>query len=379
VLSVSRWYGAERPGEVYRMIALARVALADAGVRDARRHILLVRNIRATRDREQPESVGTLLVSRTPFTDEDRARLRQVSSDLAFEVMFDGGAATDPELTTLIETPDLDAFARAYPINIEPPTDDSPFFFQMLRLRDLADVALMRGGKNQHNMQAVFVLGVLTATVVALGIACVLVPGAVARPRVPLRPVRWHLAYFAAIGLGFMLIEIALMQRLILLLGHPTYGLSVVLFSLLLGGGAGSWLTRHVTVESAPAEARRRLLALVLALAAIGLMTPVAITSLESEATAVRAVSAGVVLFLAGLLMGQAFPLGMRLAAHYERHTLWLWGVNGAMSVCASVLAIVIALSWSISAAFWTGAAAYALALLAAWKIPTGLAKDVRA
>ena len=117
---------------------------------------------------------------------------------------------------------------------------------------------------------------------------------------------------------------------------------------------------------------------LVIALAAIGLVTPLAITSLETQATIVRAVSAGVVLFLAGLLMGQAFPLGMRLAAGHERHTLWLWGVNGAMSVCASVLAIVIALSWSISAAFWTGAAAYALALLAAWKMPTELAKDAR-
>ena len=92
-------------------------------------------------------------------------------------------------------------------------------------------------------------------------------------------------------------------------------------------------------------EARRRLVLLVTALAAIGLMTPFAIADLESQATIVRAVSAGVVLFLAGILMGQAFPLGMRLAAGHERHTLWLWGVNGAMSVCASVLAIVIALS----------------------------------
>ena len=376
VLSVSRWYGTDRPGEVYRLIALARVALADAGIVDARRHLLLVRNIRAAREREQPESVGTLLVSRSPFTDYDRARLRQVASDLAFEVMFDGETATDPELATLIDTPDLDGFTRDYPINIAPPTDDSPFFFQMLRLRDLADVALLRPGKNQHNMQAVFVLGVLTATVVSLGLTCLLVPGALARPRVPLQPVRWHLAYFAAIGLGFMLIEIALMQRLILLLGHPTYGLSVVLFSLLLGGGAGSWLTRHVTVEAASEVARRRLLLLVIALAGIGLVTPFAIAALEPYAAGVRAVSAGVVLFLAGLLMGQAFPLGMRLAAGHEPQTLWLWGVNGAMSVCASVLAIVIALSWSISAAFWTGVAAYALALVASWRIPIQLAKD---
>jgi hypothetical protein len=378
VLSVSRWYAADRPGEIYRMLALARVALADAGIADARRHLLLVRNIRATRDREQPESVGTLLVSRSPFTDEDRARMHGVASDLAFEVMFDGGPTRDAALAELIDTADLARFTSEYPINIAPPTDDSPFFFQMLRLRDLADVALLRAGKNQHNMQAVFVLGVLTATVLALGVVCVMVPRAFARPRVPLTPVRWHLAFFAAIGLGFMLIEIALMQRLILLLGHPTYGLSVVLFSLLLGGGAGSWLTRNVAVEAAPAAARQRLLVLVGVLAVIGLATPFAMAALESQATVVRALSSGLVLFGAGLLMGQAFPLGMRLAAGHEAHTLWLWGVNGAMSVCASVLAIVIALSWSISAAFWTGAAAYGLALLSAWRIRAEPSRDGR-
>jgi hypothetical protein len=68
----------------------------------------------------------------------------------------------------------------------------------------------------------------------------------------------------------------------------------------------------------------------------------------------------------------------MRLAAGHEAHTQWLWGVNGAMSVCASVLAIVIALSWSISAAFWTGAAAYGLALLSAWRIRAEPSRDGR-
>jgi hypothetical protein len=374
VLSVSRWYGSDRPGEIYRMVALARAALLDAGIADARGHLLLVRNVRAARERDQPESIGTLLVSRSPFTAQDRERLRQVSHDLAFEVMFDGGKSDDAVLDELIDTRDLGSFTRAYPINIEPPTDDSPFFFQMLRLRDLGDVALLNAGKNKHNMQAVFVLGVLMATVLALGVVCVSVPRAFARPRVTLWPVRWPLTYFAAIGLGFMLSEIALMQRLILLLGHPTYGLSVVLFSLLLGGGAGSWLTRGVTLEAAPDAARRRLTLLVAVVAAIGLVTPFAIARLEPMSIGVRALGAGAVLFVAGLLMGQAFPLGLRLAAGHDRLTLWLWGVNGAMSVCASVLAIVIALSWSISAAYWTGAAAYGFALLAAVRIRAAVA-----
>jgi hypothetical protein len=166
-----------------------------------------------------------------------------------------------------------------------------------------------------------------------------------------------------------MLVEISLMQRLILLLGHPTYGLSVVLFALLLGSGAGSFLTRDVTVDNAQYAAKRRLAALVVAVAAIGLATPFAIGALETSSIAVRASAAGGLLFGVGLLMGQAFPLGMRLAAGREQLTPWLWAMNGATSVCASVLAVVIALSWSISAAFWTGAAFYGLALAAAYRI----------
>ena len=88
-----------------------------------------------------------------------------------------------------------------------------------------------------------------------------------------------------------------------------------------------------------------------------------------------------------GLLMGQAFPLGMRLAAGKEHLTPWLWAMNGAMSVCASVLAVVIALSWSISAAFWTGCACYVVALISATRIgpvapeplETAAAENVRA
>ena len=104
------------------------------------------------------------------------------------------------------------------------------------------------------NMQAVFVLAALLATVLVLTGICIVAPlllsrrGVVTRDAIPL------LLFFAAIGFGFMLIEVSQMQRLTIFLGHPTYGLSVVLFSLLLSGGLGSWLTRSVgsrTVASA--------------------------------------------------------------------------------------------------------------------------------
>ena len=81
--------------------------------------------------------------------------------------------------------------------------------------------------------------------------------------------------------------------------------------------------------------------------------------------TPVRIAAAVLLLFPAGLVMGMAFPLGMKLASARARElTPWLWGLNGAASVLASVVSVCIALTWSISTAFWCGWACYFAALV---------------
>ena len=163
-----------------------------------------------------------------------------------------------------------------------------------------------------------------------------------------------------------MLIETSQMQRLIIALGHPTYALSVVLFGLLLSSGAGSYLTTSVPVERVRQAGFTRLLVLVIVLAAFGAVTPAVVRATAAASTPVRIGAALALLFPAGLVMGMAFPLGMKLAAaRAATLTPWLWGLNGAASVFASVLSVCIALTWSISAAFWTGWIVYVIALLA--------------
>jgi hypothetical protein len=284
---------------------------------------------------------------------------------MQFEITLGPRGTADPTLDALTSGRDVGAFAARYPINIAPPTDDSPFFFQMFRLRDLADIALLRAGKNSYNMQAVFVLGVLMITVVGLAAACLVLPLLLTRTRGDVRSAGWLVVFFAAIGLGFMLIETSQMQRLIIILGHPAYGLSVVLFALLLSSGAGSLTTDALAGPRVAARGRAALTALVVVLVAFGLLTPVAVSAFEASTTAVRIAVAAAILFVPGFLMGMAFPLGMKLVGSRTALTPWLWGVNGATSVCASVVAVGIALSWSISAAFWTGAACYAAAAVA--------------
>lgn len=365
VLSVSRWYMENSPGEVYRTVTLATAALQSIGVANPRDHMLLVRS-RPLGPATMRIGVGTLLVSRTPFSSLDVDRFDAAVSRLQFEPMLSPRVAADDVLAHLASGRDLEAFIASFPLNIAPPTDDSPFFFHMLRLKDILRPHLIDGGKSAPNLVAVVVLGALLATVVVLCVACVAVPLALTGDREVLAGKAPLLLFFSAIGLGFMLIETSQMQRLIIVLGHPTYALSVVLTTVLLSSGIGSYLTTGIGANDAPERGLRRIALLVAGLIVMGLVTPSLTRHFESATDPTRIIVSVALLAPVGLLMGMLFPIGMKLAGpQAERLTPWLWGLNGAFSVCATVLSIVIALAAGISAAFWTGVGAYVVALWA--------------
>jgi hypothetical protein len=171
--------------------------------------------------------------------------------------------------------------------------------------------------------------------------------------------------FFAAIGFGFLLVEVSQTMRLSIFLGHPTYGLSVVLFSLLLFSGLGSLATERL---ARPGLRPANLLPFVVLLAVLlvfGLSTPAIVRHFASATTPARILTAVAILAPMGLAMGMPFPIGMKtVSALQGAPTPFLWGVNGATSVCASVLAMAIALSWGISAAFWVGCVFYVAAVL---------------
>jgi len=366
LLSVSRWFFQSRPGEVYRLTALASEALLRRGVSNPQQHMIIIRSLRGSVHSEGPDGIGTLLLSPSPLSVADVARLTEEAQRLKFEVVVSPTFAADNTFARLASGRDLDAFTRAYPINIAAPTDNSPFFFNMMRLRDLLRPSMTVLGKSTHNMEAVFVLGTLLITVIVLTLLCIFLPLKLTTDAGALRGAGPLLAFFAAIGLGFMLIETSQMQRLIVVLGHPTYGLTVVLFALLLSGGLGSWLTNRVPAERAAESGKLRLGVLLVLLIIFGWLTPAVADRLQRADTLIRVSASAFMLGVPGLFMGMAFPLGMKLASQRFRHlTPWFWGTNGATSVCASVLAVAIALSWSISAAFWTGCVAYAIGLAA--------------
>jgi hypothetical protein len=370
ILSVSRWYYAERPGEVYRLATLASTTLAQMGVSRPGDHYAIVR-ARPPHAANAPDGIGTLLVSRDPLSDRDLDALEAVAARMQFEVVQSPRRSADPTFADIASGERLAAAIADHPLNIAAPTDDRPFFFYMLRLRDVFDTARWRDqGIVQFNMAAVGVLGVLFVTVLVLTALCIGLPLLFSSARRDLTGAGPHLVFFAAIGFGFMLVEISQVQRLAIFLGHPVYSLSVVLFSLLLSSGAGSVSTGRMS--GGPEGARSaivRLALLVVVLVAFGAMTPAAVRYFEAASTTVRILVSVIILFPLGFFMGMAFPIGMRRALR-ELPSLapWLWGVNGAASVCASVAAVVIAIGAGISAAFWAGVACYGAALAAlAW------------
>jgi hypothetical protein len=361
ILMFSWWYLGETPGEIYRLTALATAALRKAGVEKPRDHIVVVRNMTLAE-----RGVGTVLVGRAPFSGRDLDAVEDVARRMQFDVVLSSRVALDATFASIVQGKDVDRVMTTSSMDITPPTDDRPFFFNMLRLRDVFRREVWAQAGHTYNATAFFVLIVLLVTVMGLTGLCIIVPLMLTAKRVGLNGALPLLVFFAGIGFGFMLIEISQMQRLIIFLGHPTYGLSVVLVSLLLAGGLGSYVTQRFGDGGSSRVAIGCLAVLLCVLLIFGALTPYLIGSLGGAPTSGRIVVAMASLFPLGLLMGMAFPLGMRVASlRSAAITPWLWGINGAASVCASVLAVVIAVGSGISAAFWTGFACYLTALAA--------------
>ena len=372
VLTFSRWYFQNRPGEVYRLTSLASASLMQLGVENPREHIVIVRHMprRDTGDGDNglelamANGIGTILVSKEPFSDKDLDILEEIiTAKMQFDLVLSPRFSLDSTFATIASGVDLDTFTAEFPINIAAPTDDSPFFFHMLRLRDMFNRELWKQGTMGFNMRAVFVLGALLITVLGLTFLWIIVPLILTTDNSTLRGSLPLFIFFSCIGLGFMLVEISQMQRFIIFLGHPVYALSVVLFALLLSSGLGSYLTKKISYPGLTRSAIMRLSLLLCALLVFGILTPYVTSMFQGSITMLRISVATLMLLPLGLFMGMAFPLGMKMAsARSASLTPWLWGINGATSVCASVFAVVIALSSGISTSFWTGFSCYAVA-----------------
>jgi hypothetical protein len=359
VLTITRWVF-----DGLRLVSLAQAACATRGL-DPARHLAIVRLDR----------VATFLLKKSPFTDAESAMLVRRASELGFTVLYAPGVAPhastpDPiemvrthtsadDYRKLILAGDRERFIADYPLDIRPTTDDRPFFFHTTRLADQFEVAFGRSMLFGNGLSALLTLFGISAALVLLFIIGPLL--LVVRQAGTGWPA-W-LSYFGALGAGFMLLEVALLQQFVLLLGHPVYSLTVTLFSLLLGTGLGALMSRHVALDRVKATTLRA----VLLVAVVSLLAPTLVPALIDTAIPwplwLRIVTAIAVLIPLGFLLGMPLPGGMRLlAAHRPEMIPWGWGLNGAFSVIGATLAVFIAMNWGFSTALLTGGAVYVAA-----------------
>jgi hypothetical protein len=171
-----------------------------------------------------------------------------------------------------------------------------------------------------------------------------------------------RLFYFIAVGLGFILVEIALIQRFVLFLGHPTYALTVVVFLMLLSSGAGSFVSRKWLKQTS--SVRIPLLAIAAAIVAYVFILPIALSSLIGLEFGLKLLISAAMIVPLGFAMGMPFPTGLRaLSELNDNRVEWAWAMNAAASVLGSVSAMIIAIHFGLNATLLCGAIAYLAAM----------------
>jgi hypothetical protein len=254
-----------------------------------------------------------------------------------------------------------------YRYDISPVTDNRPFFFYTVQPRDL--LAFISGASHESadykvNKAVPLLFGVMAVSIGATAIILALPPILLGAQLPRRRGVLWFLLYFVAIGAGYILIEVALIQKFVLFLGHPTYALTVVIFSMLIASGAGSlWSRRLIGGSQAKLAAA---LVIVMALVAIlaALVTPLLAGGVGWPLPLKVAVTA-LLLAPAGFAMGMPFPTGLaRLEAWHPPSVRWAWSLNAAASVMGSAGAIVCAIYLGLIQTLLIGGALYLVALL---------------
>ena len=366
VFTVSRWYSPSDANETGRLVSLAAATLFKLGITEPRRHVLLAAS----------GSIATLIVSRSPFSDTNLALLERVAADKQFKILL----SPDRDPTTSMlgriigsgNAQELQRLTAGLPLDLTPPTDERPFFFNQLPLFDpwrTITLALHQRGTGvaTGNISAMFTLISVFAMSLLAVLLTIVYPVHPAIADVGRRLATGGTAYFLLIGVGFMCGEMGLLQRLSVFLGHPIYSLSIVLFSLILTTGIGSLFSDRLPLDT---RARFVLWGLATAcyLSALPVCLPAVLHAAESAPLAMRAALSVAVIAPAGVLMGFGFPTGMRfINAVNPTPTPWFWGINGAAGVLASSFAIAISIAFGIYVTFYASALCYSLL------IPAGL------
>jgi hypothetical protein len=363
-ISVSAWmdYPLRNP---LKLLATITDMLYNAGIEDPRQHIAAIR------------SWGTITftVTRTPLQGKEIARIRQFCNDMQFDPAILPGlkpaerAQYNQFEDTLffhyidrILSPDRNSFYKEYDFNIRPATDNQPYFSQFIKLSRLQKLAAFSGNRSLPFFELGYLLVVATfVQITILSFILIIVP--LFRKGWKSAALPGILVYFSGIGIGYMFVEIVLIQRFILYFGTPVYAASAVITSLLTFSGIGSYISPYFKA------AQKRLLPVIGCIVGLLLLYAFLLTPLLQYTMHLALPFKAVVVLLLiaplAFLMGIPFPAGLSYVAQTEAAAVpWAWGVNGCLSVISTGLASIIAVELGFTWVMLLAAAAYSLVSL---------------
>jgi hypothetical protein len=370
IFSVSRWFAPTEVSETSRLVSLAVASLLDRGVQRPAEYLVMLSRA----------PVATLMVSNEPFSAEDHQTIAGLAASRGYSVLLSPWTgATDPFLGGIVRSASLQELAGATAhatFDFSPPTDERPFFFNTLKPSSFYAInAVGAQGVVAGNMRATSTLVLLFIIAVVLVAAIIVVP--LARSGLPTMDAgsfALSVAYFALIGLGYMLIQIPLLQRFSVYLGHPTYTFAVILLSMIFFTGIGSFVSDRFPIDRHPWVLRLPLHIGVIVYLLMVVIQPLMDRTIHFELPARSAI---VLLCTApvSVLLGFCFPMGMNLVGRLSSDaTAWMWGINGACGVLASIVAVGISMWLGIDTNFLIAGTLYLLLVVPA----LGLARKAR-
>jgi spermidine synthase len=357
IITFSRWYTGSEKTQTYRLFSVAYAMLLSEGVADPSRNLILI----------QSGPVATLLASNQPFSASDIAAAKSIAREMDFTPIFVPGEPTDiPELQHITQAGTVaqmaslqDEFGHDY----SPTFDGSPYFFNSVRIETLPRL-LYRAGEDPVIQATLFLLAFMLAALI-LVVATIAIPARMAyrRQRGNSFAPALGLAYFASIGLGFMCVEMAMMQQLSIFLGEPVYSLVVVLASLILSTGIGSLVSDRWPARSAWQCRIPPAAGALLVVVYFSVVLPV-MHAFTAALLWQRVLLCLLLIVPPGFALGFCFPIGLRWmkALSEERNLPWMWAMNGSAGTLGSFVAMLVSMETSIPTCLLTGAAFYLLA-----------------
>lgn len=364
ILAFTRW-GFDPPRESLRLLSITIEALERLGERNPAQHVIVARE--GSNQIKGWGATDTVIFSRKPMSGAFVQQAIASMKESNMEVIYVPGTDRRTPFQELLTTVDRETFFANYQYNVTSVNDNRPFFFYTVQPKDIWNFLFTDSKANADykiNRAVPMLFGVLLVSLVAT-LVTLLLPPLVLGQRLPQdRRLRLFLLYFVCLGAGYIMIQVSLIQKFVLLLGHPTYALTVIIFSMLISSGLGSFYSKRIVNNNAE-RLRIVLLLIVILVPVLGFFA--GLVSDLGPAWPLPLKMAVSVLLIAplGFLMGIPFPTGLGTLESWEKSAVrWGWSMNAASSVLGSALAIFFAIYLGLYQTLVLGGLLY---LVAAW------------